>query len=46
LIESEQLRNVGDYDVQSGLTENDATEQLTRAEDFLKLAEHIIGLVP
>jgi uncharacterized protein (UPF0332 family) len=46
LIENEQLRNLGDYDVQSGLTENDATEQLTRAEDFLKLAERIIGLVP
>jgi len=46
LIESEQRRNFGDYDLQSGLTEDDASEQLTRAEDFLKLAESIIGIVP
>jgi uncharacterized protein (UPF0332 family) len=45
LIESEQRRNVGDYDIQPGLTEDDSTEQLTRAEEFLKLAEEIIGVV-
>jgi uncharacterized protein len=46
LIESEQRRNVGDYDVQSGLTKSDATEQLTRAEEFLNIAEQNIGVVP
>lgn len=46
LIESEQLRNVGDYDVHTGLTENDATNQLNRAEDFLSLAEQFIGPLP
>ncbi|MFN0085142.1 MAG: HEPN domain-containing protein [Blastocatellia bacterium] len=42
LIESEQRRNVGDYDVQSALTEEDANEQLTRAEEFLKLAQQML----
>jgi uncharacterized protein (UPF0332 family) len=46
LIENEQRRNVGDYDVQSGLTESDATEQLTRAEEFLNIAEQNIGVMP
>ena len=46
LIESEQRRNIGDYDLQSGLTEGDAKEQLTHADEFLKLAEQIIGIVP
>lgn len=43
LIESEQRRNVGDYDLQSDLSGEDATEQIARAEEFIKLAEQMIG---
>lgn len=43
LIESEQRRNVGDYDLQSDLSEEDADEQLTRAEDFLDFAKRSLG---
>lgn len=43
LIEGESSRNVGDYDIKPGLSKGEATEQIKRAEKFLKLAEREIG---
>lgn len=45
LIEGEASRNVGDYDTGRGLTKEDAAEQIRRAEEFVKLAERLIGPV-
>ena len=46
LIEGEAPRNVGDYDTGPGLSEKDAAEQIRRAEEFVKLAERLIGPIP
>jgi uncharacterized protein (UPF0332 family) len=46
LIEGEASRNVGDYDTGPGLSKEDAAEQIRRAEEFVKLAERLIGPVP
>jgi uncharacterized protein (UPF0332 family) len=46
LIEGEAARNVGDYDTGPGLSEKDAAEQIRRAEEFVKLAERLIGPIP
>ncbi len=46
LIQAEDSRNVGDYDITSGLSESDAAEQIVRAEKFLELAERMIGPLP
>jgi uncharacterized protein (UPF0332 family) len=42
LIEGQDSRNVGDYDMDPGLTVADASEQLRRAEAFLDAVEKII----
>ena len=39
-------RNVGDYDAGPGLTHYQAAEQIARAEQFLQLAERVIGRIP
>jgi len=46
LIEAQALRNSGDYGQLGAVTSNQATDQLTRAEQFLKLAENLIGPLP
>ncbi|HXG64192.1 MAG TPA: HEPN domain-containing protein, partial [Blastocatellia bacterium] len=46
LIEAEQSRNVGDYDIGPGLSKDEAEQQLTRAEQFIKLAENLMGPIP
>jgi hypothetical protein len=46
LIEGQESRNVGDYDIKPGLTGEEASEQINRAEKFLGLAERLIGPIP
>jgi uncharacterized protein (UPF0332 family) len=46
LIEGESSRNVGDYDIQSALSEVEAAEQMERAEKFLELARQLIDPGP
>jgi len=46
LIEGAASRNIGDYDIRSTLSKDDAAEQMSRAEKFLKLAESHIGPIP
>ncbi|MBI5428543.1 MAG: HEPN domain-containing protein [Nitrospinae bacterium] len=46
LIEGKDNRNIGDYDIQSTLSQKDSGEQIRRAEKFLELAERMIGPVP
>lgn len=43
LIEAENKRNVGDYDITTGLSRDDAIKQIEQAEKFLELAEKLIG---
>ncbi len=43
LIEGQDRRNIGDYDVAPGITETQAGEQIDKAEEFLELAEELIG---
>jgi uncharacterized protein (UPF0332 family) len=45
LIKAENSRKLGDYNVGPGLTKAQATTQIARAEEFLTLAEHLIGPV-
>lgn len=46
LIEGEVSRNVGDYDIISGLSKKEALEQMQRAEKFIELAKRLIGNPP
>jgi len=46
LIEGQDKRNVGDYQIGPGLTEVEAVEQIARAEQFLALAERLLGPLP
>lgn len=46
LRESQDLRNVGDYGDIDAVTIDQAAEQITRAEQFLQLAESLIGTLP
>ena len=46
LIEAEGSRNVGDYDIQSSLTREEAGRQIDRAAQFLELAERQLGPLP
>jgi uncharacterized protein (UPF0332 family) len=43
LIEGQDKRNVGDYQIGPGLSETEADEQIARAEHFLALAERLLG---
>lgn len=45
LIEGESIRNAADYDVEEGLSRDEALMQISRAEEFLELAEYKIGLI-
>ena len=42
MIEGQESRNVGDYDVGPGLTEQEAATQISRAEEFIDLAERLM----
>jgi uncharacterized protein (UPF0332 family) len=46
LIEGQDSRNVADYSLGPGLTQNDAALQIARAEEFLELAVQHLGPIP
>jgi uncharacterized protein (UPF0332 family) len=46
LIEGENSRNVSDYDAGPGLSKDEAAEQIKHAEEFLTLAQRLIGPIP
>ncbi|MCC7202110.1 MAG: HEPN domain-containing protein [Nitrospirae bacterium] len=46
LMEAQEMRHTCDYDVECGVTLEQAKEQIKRAEDFLTLAESLIGPTP
>lgn len=46
LIEAQELRNSGDYGAFNAVSLEDAEELITRAEQFLELAEGAIGSLP
>lgn len=46
LMEAQELRHSCDYDVRCGVTLEQAQQQIRRAEDFLKIAEQLIGSIP
>lgn len=46
LIKAQQLRNAGDYGQLDAVNLEQAYEQITCAEEFLKLAENLIGILP
>ena len=46
LIEGQDKRNVGDYQIGPGLTDIQAAEQIARAEQFLHLAQRLLDAPP
>jgi uncharacterized protein (UPF0332 family) len=46
LIEGQDKRNVGDYQIGPGLTDIQAAEQIARAEQFLTLAQRLLDSPP
>jgi uncharacterized protein (UPF0332 family) len=46
LIEGQDKRNVGDYQIGPGLTNRQAAEQIARAEQFLHLAQRLLDSPP
>lgn len=43
LIDGEDSRKIGDYDIRLGLSNDEAQMQIDRAEEFLALAEQLIS---
>lgn len=43
LLDGEDSRHVGDYDLGPGLSATEAAEQIRRAQEFLDLAARLIG---
>ena len=46
LIDAQDLRNQGDYDIDSAITEAEANQLIGQAEQFLELAERLLGDFP
>lgn len=46
LIDAQDLRNAGDYGQLNAVTAEQANEQITYAEQFLELAQNLIGTLP
>lgn len=46
LIDAQRLRQSGDYDTHDHVTPEQAREQIDRAQQFLEVAERLIGPVP
>lgn len=46
LLDGEDSRHVGDYDIGPGLSRAEANEQIHHAQEFLDLAERLLGPVP
>jgi uncharacterized protein (UPF0332 family) len=42
LIDAQDLRNQGDYDIDSAITEAEANELIGHAQQFLELAERLL----
>jgi len=43
LIDAQDLRNQGDYGIDSAITESEANELIGHAQQFLELAERLLG---
>ncbi len=43
LIDAQDLRNQGDYDIDSAITEDEANQLIAQAEQFLELAQRLLG---
>lgn len=46
LIDAQDLRNQGDYDIDSAITEDEANELIGKAKQFLELAQRLLGDLP
>ena len=46
LIDAQDLRNQGDYDIDSAITEAEANQLIAQAEQFLELAKRLRGDFP
>ena len=46
LIDAQDLKNAGDYGQLNAINAEQAEEQITHAEEFLELAESLIGTLP
>jgi uncharacterized protein (UPF0332 family) len=46
LIDAQDLRNQGDYDIDSTITEAEANQLIGHAEQFLELAQRLLGDLP
>ncbi len=46
LIDAQDLRNQGDYDIDSAITEDEANQLIAEAEQFLELAQRLLGDLP
>ncbi|MEG3847508.1 HEPN domain-containing protein [Microcoleus sp. herbarium19] len=46
LIDAQDLRNRGDYDIDSAITEDEANQLIAQAEQFLELAQRLLGDLP
>ena len=46
IIEAQDSRNAGDYDIHPGVTPATAIEQIANAEKFLRLADQFLGQLP
>ncbi|MEG4628487.1 HEPN domain-containing protein [Microcoleus sp. AR_TQ3_B6] len=46
LIDAQDLRNQGDYDIDSAITEAEANQLIAQAEQFLELAERLLEDFP
>ena len=46
LIDAQDLRNQGNYDIDSAITEDEANELIGKAKQFLELAERLLGDLP
>ena len=46
LIDAQDLRNQGDYNIDSAITEDEANELIAQAELFLELGERLLGNQP
>ena len=46
LIDAQDLRNQGDYDIDSAITEAEANQLIGHAKQFLELAQRLLGDLP
>jgi uncharacterized protein (UPF0332 family) len=46
LTEGQAARNISDYDIGPAVTAADASQQISRAQEFLELADRLLGSPP